>query len=513
MSGEQVMVMPPGRLAQWMHSTMMESNVRSLDQLTRNEIMYVSNSDNFVTDHREHGFSRAIKYGHGCDPDESVLDALFMQYLTAEDKSQVEIILVVENTTKLEHSIEEHRLMDLKTVPVEQHPHMIAAAAKEIGDLIKIGTFSPEPEIPINRKAIDSRIVFKVKHRADGTFDKFKARLVAKGFMQRLGFDFFSTFSPMATLTTVRTVFALAVRLGLPIYHADIPQAFVTAKLSEDVWLRLPPGIHINRDGKQHRIVKLLRALYGLRQSPQQFNKELIKFLVGGIDNLHFSQASADSCLFYHVDPITKKFVLVVSEVDDLIIVGTDTEGVEKLKEGLIERFKIDDTKWEMLSSFLGINILHDVRAGRLEMDVEQKVEKLLAEHSLLHNVRMHDVPASDAASEVPESAALKYTETDIYIKTNYASIIGSCIYMSITVRNDITFAVGKCARGMHNPQPRHVAMLKQLVGYLKKTKSYKLTYCQFGNPAGTLFSDITVAKQMAHYHLLLHLMAKTYKN
>ena len=77
--------------------------------------------------------------------------------------------------------------MDLKTVPVEQHPHMIAAAAKEIGDLIqKIGTFSPEPEIPINRKAIDSRIVFKVKHRADGMFDKFKARLVAKGFMQRL---------------------------------------------------------------------------------------------------------------------------------------------------------------------------------------------------------------------------------------------------------------------------------------------------------------------------------------
>ena len=491
MSGEQVMIMPHGRLAQWMLNTMMESNVRSLDQLTKNEIMYVSNSDNFVTDYREHGFSRAIKYGHGCDPNESVLDALFMQYLTAEDKSQAEIVLVVENTTKLEHSIEEHRLMDLKTVPVDQHPHMIAAAAKEIGDLIKIGTFSLA-EIPINRKAIDSRIVFKVKHRADGTFDKFKARLVAKGFMQRLGFDFFSTFSPMATLTTVRTVFAIAVRLGLPIYHADIPQAFVTAKLSEDVWLRLPPGIHINRDGKQHRVVKLLRALYGLRQSPQQFNKELVKFLVGGIDDLHFTQASADSCLFYYVNPITKKFVLVASEVDDLIIVGTDTEGVEKLKAGLVERFNIDDTKWEGLSSFLGINIHYDLRAGRLEMDVEQKVEKLLAEHPLLHNIRMHDVPASDSASEVPESAASKYTETDVYIKNNYASIIGSCIYMSITVRNDITFAVGKCARGMHNPQPKHVAMLKQLVGYLKKTKGYKLVYCQYGNPAETLFKDIS---------------------
>ena len=65
-------------------------------------------------------------------------------------------------------------------------------------------------------------------------------------------------------------------------------------------------------------------------------------------------------------------------------------------------------------------------------------------------------------------------------------------VYMSITVRNDITFAVGKCARGMHNPQPKHVVMLKQLVGYLKKTKGYKLVYCQYGNPAETLFKDIS---------------------
>ena len=113
---------------------------------------------------------------------------------------------------------------------------------------------------------------------------------------------------------------------------------------------------------------------------------------------MHFSQASADSCLFYHFNSETKKFILVASEVDDLIITGTDTEGIELLKRGLVERFKIDDTKWESLSSFLGINIDYDVRAGRLEMDIEQKVEKLLTDHPLLHNLRMHDVPSSDTA-------------------------------------------------------------------------------------------------------------------
>ena len=358
-----------------------------------------------------------------------------------------------------------------------------------------IFSVSPEAEVPAGRKPIDSRIVFKVKHRADGTFDKFKARLVAKVFMQRLGFDFFSTFSPMATLTTVRTVFAIAVRLELPIFHADIPQAFVTALLKEDLWLRMPPGISIDRDGKQYKVVKLLRALYGLRQSPQAFNKELIKFLVGGCENdLHFTQASADSCLFYHFDSESKKFILVASEVDDLIITGTDSAGIKRLKAGLVKRFKIDDTKWDILASFLGININYDVRAGRLEMDIKQKIEKLLTDHPLLHNVRSHDVPASDTAAEVPDSAAASYGETDLYIKNNYASVIGACIYMSITVRNDIVFAVGKCARGMHNPLPKHIAMLKQLVGYLKKTKDYKLVYCQYANPSDTLFSDISMS-------------------
>ena len=110
---------------------------------------------------------------------------------------------------------------------------MIAAAAKELGDLIKIGTFDTEPQIPQGRKAVGSRIVFKIKYRANGEFDKYKARLVAKGFMQRLGFDFFSTFSPMATLTAVRVLFAVAVHYNLEVDHAD---TYLRPFLTQNYW-------------------------------------------------------------------------------------------------------------------------------------------------------------------------------------------------------------------------------------------------------------------------------------
>ena len=87
-----------------------------------------------------------------------------------------------------------------------------------------------------------------MKRRADGAFGKYKARLVARGFLQKLGVDFFSTFSPMATLTSIRILLALADHNNFDIVHADILQAFLKARLDTGIWLQLPPGITFKAD-------------------------------------------------------------------------------------------------------------------------------------------------------------------------------------------------------------------------------------------------------------------------
>ena len=52
--------------------------------------------------------------------------------------------------------------------------------------------------------------IYKIKHDADGSIEKYKERFVAKGFFQKEGIDYEEKFSPVARYTSIRTIMALA---------------------------------------------------------------------------------------------------------------------------------------------------------------------------------------------------------------------------------------------------------------------------------------------------------------
>ena len=52
--------------------------------------------------------------------------------------------------------------------------------------------------------------VYSVKVRSYGILDRYKARLVALGHNQEYGVNYEETFAPVAKMTTVRTILALA---------------------------------------------------------------------------------------------------------------------------------------------------------------------------------------------------------------------------------------------------------------------------------------------------------------
>ena len=115
----------------------------------------------------------------------------------------------------------------------------LKAMKSELDALAKNGTWSIV-DLPHNVKPIGSKWVYKIKHKADGSIERYKARLVSKGYNQVEGVDFFDTFSPVAKLTTVRILLAIASIKNWHLHQLDVNNAFLHGDLQEHVYMTIP---------------------------------------------------------------------------------------------------------------------------------------------------------------------------------------------------------------------------------------------------------------------------------
>jgi hypothetical protein len=363
-------------------------------------------------------------------------------------------------------------------------------------DMIKhFNVFSFPMLLPSGAKALNCRWVFKRKRDQFGNVVKYKARLTPQGCFQHFGVDYADTYAPVARMCTLRYVLALATLLGLQTSSCDFTNAFLNAELKEDVYINAPPGQPPLPNGY---VYKLQRALYGLKQSPREWNITLNKFMV---EECGFRQLQIEKCLY-----IKKKsdgsYMLVCMYVDDLVIAYSDRSMLDSFLAKVKTKFKI--TQSDTLQKTLGFQIERTRDGGvfmhqksyiddvlkRFGMEASNTVETPFDPHVRLCkagklNVRTGVSSATTQGENSVHTSAIgvetKKRKASTALgpepKVPYRELIGCLLWISMGTRPDISYAVNQCARYSSDPKPEHWTACLRVLRYLKGTSDHGLYY------------------------------------
>ncbi|KAD5961360.1 hypothetical protein E3N88_12833 [Mikania micrantha] len=358
-----------------------------------------------------------------------------------------------------------------------KHHGWMLAMESEVAALISNQTWELVP-LPVDVKPITCKWVYKIKRKTDGTVERLKARLVARGFTQQFGFDYEDTFSPVAKITTVRMILALAVNQDWKLYQMDVHNAFLYGELDHVIHMEQPIGF-VNSEHPKI-VCKLKKAIYGLKQSPRAWYGKISEFL----EHNGFASTSADASLFVKV--LGSKVAIVLVYVDDLIITGDHVEVITQLKENLKTRFKMKDLG--LLRHFLGLEV--NYKKNGLLLHQSQYVKDLI-QRFRMENSKAAATPFEPSLRLCPDEG--KEAE-DV---TEYRQMIGSLIYLTLT-RPDISFAVGVLSIFMQAPRKPHVFAARRILRYLNATTGVGIKFTKTVSPELVGFCDSDYAGDLS---------------
>ena len=335
-----------------------------------------------------------------------------------------------------------------------------AAMDEEYNALVKNGTWTLCP-LPKGRKAIGTKWVYKTKTDESGQVSRYKARLVAQGFNQVPGRDFVDTFSPVAKISSIRTLLAIAAIKDFELHNMDVDTAFLQATVTEDIYVQQPLGYRRKGGNNENLVCKLNKSLYGLKQSSRNWYKEIDSWL----KQYGMLPSTADPCVYTRIHG--NQVLIIILYVDDLIIAGNNKKQINNFKTSISSKFKMKDLgtlKW-----ILGMEVQRDRAKRIISINQTAYIDQVLQRFGM-SNCKPVTTPAEGTIKRLSKADGGK---TD----KEYMALVGSLLYAAMITRPDIGYAVQALSRHLQSTGPEHVTAAKRVLRYLKGTRTLGIVY------------------------------------
>ena len=126
--------------------------------------------------------------------------------------------------------------------------------------------------------------------------------------------------------------------------------------------------------------MKLRKNLYGLRQSLKNCFGTMDRHLV----KIGFRPLQSDPCNYVFEDDTG--FVILTPYMDDVLLLGANTQLLNILKKQLVDRFKTMDIG--DASRVIGMNVTRDREKGTITIDQKDYTEDIVESFGMMDSIR-----------------------------------------------------------------------------------------------------------------------------
>ena len=184
------------------------------------------------------------------------------------------------------------------------------------------------------------------------------------------------TWAPTCRMRVFRALMAEAASESFRTVQWDATSAFLHAEIDVEMYMAQPPGF----DDGSGAVCKLLRCLYGLRQSGARFAEKVRATLLSlpdKIEGCSVQQSHADECLYtVRRGPA---LVRILVFVDDFSVTTNDDSLYDAVFAQMGAVFKMTDYDGSELSHYLGFAVSKSGRDIHLSQEacIDEFLERL----------------------------------------------------------------------------------------------------------------------------------------